>query len=148
MVLTLLLLAGTLWAQSLRDTEEYQKMLEAKANYEEAYAAGDYDQAMTYAREMRRYAELVDQMANERLGFTPPPREEPDEPVYVASTKTYTVVPGDCFWLISERPDIYNDPWQWRKIYQANKNVLHDPDNPSLIHPGMVFEIPPLNAGQ
>ncbi len=62
--------------------------------------------------------------------------------------KTYTVkdkVPADCFWNIAGYPEIYGDPTQWPKIYEANKDKLRQPNNPDLIHPGMVFVIPPLN---
>jgi nucleoid-associated protein YgaU len=29
-------------------------------------------------------------------------------------------------------PFIYNDPWQWRLIYEANKSQLPQPDNPDI----------------
>lgn len=45
----------------------------------------------------------------------------------------------DCLWNIAKKPEIYADPWQWKKIYLANKNKIKDPD---LIYPGQVFEIP------
>jgi len=45
----------------------------------------------------------------------------------------------DCLWNIAKRPDIYNDPWKWKKIYIANKKKIKNPD---LIFPGQVFKIP------
>ena len=53
-------------------------------------------------------------------------------------------MPGeeDCFWRISSYDFIYDDPAGWWPIYQANKDKLPEPDNPDLILPGMVMEIP------
>ena len=48
----------------------------------------------------------------------------------------------DCFWNIAKYGFIYNDPFLWKVIYEANKSKLEDPSNPRLIEPGQVFEIP------
>jgi len=52
----------------------------------------------------------------------------------------------DCFWRIAEYEFIYNDPWKWKAIYEANKEKLKNPDNPHLIFPGQVFMIPSING--
>jgi nucleoid-associated protein YgaU len=52
---------------------------------------------------------------------------------------SYTVVKGDCLWNIAKKPIIYNDPFKWHRIYEANKNQIKDPD---LIYPKQVFKIP------
>jgi nucleoid-associated protein YgaU len=54
----------------------------------------------------------------------------------------YTVVPGNSMWRIAANPEIYNDKHAWPKIYMANKERLRQPDNPHLIFPGQVFDIP------
>ncbi|RKY79051.1 hypothetical protein DRQ12_04615 [candidate division KSB1 bacterium] len=51
---------------------------------------------------------------------------------------TYTVVKGDYLWKISKKPDIYNDPLQWMKIYTYNRDQIKNPD---LIYPEQVFKI-------
>lgn len=58
------------------------------------------------------------------------------------------LLPGntDCLWNIAGYEFIYDDPWSWRKIYNANKNKMPESDNPDLIHPGMVLTIPSLNG--
>lgn len=51
--------------------------------------------------------------------------------------RTYTVVSGDSLSKIAKR--LYGDAKQWRKIYEANKDQIKDPD---LIYPGQTFRIP------
>jgi nucleoid-associated protein YgaU len=52
----------------------------------------------------------------------------------------------DCFWNIAGRPWVYNNPRQWRVLYNANKEKLPDPNNPNLIEPGMVLDIPSIRG--
>ena len=52
----------------------------------------------------------------------------------------------DCFWRIAEYDFVYDDPWKWRKLYEANKEKLADPANPDLIHPGTVLRIPSIDG--
>ncbi len=51
--------------------------------------------------------------------------------------KTYTVQSGDSLSAIAKRE--YGDANAWRKIYEANRDQI---DNPDLIHPGQVLQIP------
>lgn len=46
----------------------------------------------------------------------------------------------DCLWNISGRAEIYGDPFQWPKIWQANTDLIKNPD---VIQPGWVLTIPP-----
>ena len=48
----------------------------------------------------------------------------------------------DCFWRIAEYPFVYGDPWKWRLLYEANKDMIPDPNDPDLILPGMLITIP------
>lgn len=52
----------------------------------------------------------------------------------------------DCLWNISANPLVYNDPLQWRVLYDANRNVLPNPDNPDLIMPGTILLIPSIRG--
>lgn len=52
--------------------------------------------------------------------------------------KTYTVKKGDSLWLISKK--FYGSGESWKKIYEANKNVIGK--NPNLIYPGQKLVIP------
>lgn len=53
--------------------------------------------------------------------------------------RSYTVVRGDWLIKISGKPRIYNDRTAWRRIYNANKDKIKDPD---LIYPDQIFLIP------
>jgi len=53
---------------------------------------------------------------------------------------------GDCFSAIAGWPWVYGDPHQWQKLYEANRNKLPNPNNPNLILPGMVIDIPSLKG--
>ncbi|MCL2269702.1 MAG: LysM peptidoglycan-binding domain-containing protein [Treponema sp.] len=52
----------------------------------------------------------------------------------------------DCLWNIAAQPWAYGDPFQWEKLYEANKTKLPDPHDPDLIEPGMVINIPSLRG--
>ena len=53
---------------------------------------------------------------------------------------------GDSLSTIAGLPFIYGNPIHWRVLYEANRNKLQNPDNPHLIHPGMVLDIPSLSG--
>jgi nucleoid-associated protein YgaU len=53
--------------------------------------------------------------------------------------ENYTVVPGDCLWLIASYLSIYSDAKRWPEIYEANKDKIKDPD---WIYTNQVFTIP------
>ncbi len=54
-------------------------------------------------------------------------------------TDNHVVRPGECLWWIAQYKDVYNDPFQWPIIYDANSNLINNPD---LIYPGQIFSIP------
>lgn len=51
----------------------------------------------------------------------------------------YVVRPGDCLWRIAADDRGYGDGRAWRRIYEANRARIRDPD---LIYPGQEFQIP------
>lgn len=53
------------------------------------------------------------------------------------TSKSYTVVKGDCLWKIAKK--FYGVGSRWTEIYNANKSKIK---NPNLIYPGQVFAIP------
>jgi hypothetical protein len=52
----------------------------------------------------------------------------------------------DCLWNIAGYSWVYGDPWKWRILYDANKSKLPEPNNPDLIEPGMVIDIPSISG--
>jgi nucleoid-associated protein YgaU len=53
------------------------------------------------------------------------------------SGRSYTVVKGDSLSKIAKQ--FYGDAQKWRKIYEANRDEIKNPD---LIYPGQTFTIP------
>ena len=53
------------------------------------------------------------------------------------AAKTYTVVAGDSLSKIAKK--FYGDANQWKKIFEANRDQIKNPD---LIRPGQTFAIP------
>ena len=52
----------------------------------------------------------------------------------------------DCLWNIAKDKAIYDNPYLWRKLYEANKNKLPDPNNPDWVEPGIILTIPSLRG--
>jgi len=52
----------------------------------------------------------------------------------------------DCFWNIAGRPWVYNDPYKWKILYEMNKTRMPDSNNPDLIEPGMIIDIPSIRG--
>jgi len=63
---------------------------------------------------------------------TPSPGAEPPGGVHV-------VAAGESLWRIAAAPARFGDGRQWRRIYEANRDRIRDPD---LIHPGQELQIP------
>ena len=58
-------------------------------------------------------------------------------PAQPAEAQTYTVVKGDSLSKIAQR--FYGDAAQWKRIYEANRDQIKNPD---LIQPGWSLRIP------
>jgi nucleoid-associated protein YgaU len=68
---------------------------------------------------------------------TAPPPGQGGPAGAAAPIGTYVVAKGDSLSKIAQRA--YGDGKKWRKIYEANKDVIKDPD---LIYPGQSLRIP------
>lgn len=67
-----------------------------------------------------------------------------EEPIELPPKKpklptTHTVVKGECLWYIAGYPEVYGNPLEWPRIYEANRDIIKNPD---LIYPGQVLRIP------
>jgi nucleoid-associated protein YgaU len=69
----------------------------------------------------------------------PRPAEAPDDeaPTPGSSDRHYVVAEGDSLWKIAQRH--YGDGERWRRIYEANRDLIKDPDR---IYPGQQLRIP------
>ncbi|MDR0877656.1 MAG: LysM peptidoglycan-binding domain-containing protein, partial [Treponema sp.] len=93
----------------------------------------DWDGALTAA-----------QQAIEVLAYI----ESPDgkSPLPARYTVRTWAATKDCLWNIAGRSWAYGDSTKWPLLYNANKEKLPEPDNPDLIHPGTVIDIPSIKG--
>jgi len=52
---------------------------------------------------------------------------------------SYVVKKGDSLWWIAKYRDIYNDPFLWTLLYDANNQAIK---NPNKLYPGLKLQIP------
>ncbi len=95
-----------------------------------AYSSQDYDKAFALAQS------VVEVLA-EVHPVTPLPQ------FYIVRPWAET---KDCFWNIAGRPYVYNNPFLWENLYEANKSNIPQRNNPNLIRPGMKMEIPSISG--
>jgi nucleoid-associated protein YgaU len=122
------------WAAAIDGAERYaQEYEQARAAYEDACAARS-EEHWDEAREAA--LRVIDILAAVR--------ELPSLPAQYLVRNWNPL--RDCLWNIAGKPQIYGDPSKWPIIYDANKEKLTMPDNPDLIHPGMILDIPSING--
>ncbi|MBU4133824.1 LysM peptidoglycan-binding domain-containing protein [bacterium] len=116
---------------------EAQKLLdESKQDLEEK----DYLQSKEKAEASYSFAKkALDDMREARKKALDEAKKEFDSKQAATYTVRSWAETRDCLWNIAKQKNIYNDPWQWKKIYIANKDKIKDPD---LIYKGQVFKIP------
>ncbi|MBR1638195.1 MAG: hypothetical protein IJ688_15015 [Treponema sp.] len=123
-----------IWAESIDAPNTfpmaYSSAKENLTNAESSFESEDYPKANEYAKAVLDSLEGVREI-------TPLPEYYIVKPW--AETK-------DCYWNISGRHYVYNNPLLWENLYQANKSAMPKPENPNLIHPGMKMQIPSLTG--
>jgi len=85
--------------------------------------AGQFDLAKDYFRQADAYIDVYETNA-----------------VSQTYTVVYREVATDCLWRISNREEIFDNPYLWPKIWRANRRIIQNPD---LIYPGQILAIPP-----
>lgn len=83
--------------------------------------------------------EEIDTIGEEDLAEVKTDGETPTVVQFERKADSYKVVRGDNLWKISGKEKIYNDPFQWLKIYSANREQISNPD---VIEIDQVFVIP------
>ncbi|THB66564.1 MAG: hypothetical protein D6B26_02585 [Spirochaetaceae bacterium] len=129
-----------------RDAEAMESARAAFVEAETLLAENEYELSIAKSEE------VLSTLAEFQPRTFVAPRPEPQEPAGDVLPQFYIVrlIPErrDCFWRIAEYDFVYGDPWLWPRLYEKNKQMLHDPENPDLIHPGMKFEIPARTGEQ
>lgn len=64
---------------------------------------------------------------------------EPIDDIPAATTQTYVVEKGDTLSAIAQR--VYGQASAWKRIFDANRDLLDDPD---LIKPGQTLKLPAI----
>jgi nucleoid-associated protein YgaU len=122
------------WAVSSGTDKQYPaEYEEARGHYEaglSALAGEDWEGAIDSAYKVINV-----------LAFT-----QPDGVLPARYTVRAWATSDDCLWNIAGRPWAYGDPYKWQIIYNANKSKFPEPDNPNLIVPGMVLDIPSISG--
>lgn len=136
------------WASSAavhaqtRYPNEYNRAQTAYGEAQSSRSAERWDDAIAAA------GRVIDALVY--LTAAPPSQPPPVAPAATPLPAQYTVRPWsiskDCFWNISGRPWVYGDPTKWRVLYNANRSKLPQPDNPDLIHPNMILDIPSIKG--
>jgi hypothetical protein len=122
------------------------------AEYDEARDAYDTSLSLRSAEDWDGAIAAAGRVIN-ALAYIRPPADSPPPPPSVDSTPLpaqYTVrawaVSKDCLWNIAGRSWAYGDSTKWRLIYNANRSRMPQPDNPDLVHPGTVLDIPSVGG--
>jgi nucleoid-associated protein YgaU len=147
---TLMFYRANGWLSQANDRIAYAKSIKADTNYRDAYNtavtaargakvaldAKDYQESIGLSKSaLAALANIAPVVAK-----TPPIVEPTPLPQYY--TVKLVISRRDCFWRIAGFAFVYNDPWKWRLLYDANKDLLENPSNPDLIEPGQRFIIP------
>jgi len=123
---------------------EVAKKIKADKNFPMAYSAAE--KAYTSATDVYSKEDYpaATEYAKQVLAALADIREITPLPQY------YVVRPWeetrDCYWNISGRSYVYNNPLLWENLYQANKSKMPEPNDPNLILPGMKMEIPSITG--
>lgn len=108
----------------------YSSAQKSYASAQESYNGEDYESATVYANQvLTALADIKE--------ITPLPEFYVVRPW--ADTK-------DCYWNISGRNYVYDNPLLWENLYQANKENMPRPNDPNLILPGMKMKIPSITG--
>ena len=122
------------WATARGIDKSYPNQFnEAQGYYNEALDSREkeeWEDAITLAR--RVLFVLAD--ATERL------------PLPAQYTVRTWMTERDCLWNIAGYSWVYNDAFQWKRLYEANKTKMPEPNNPDLIHPGTILDIPNIRG--
>jgi nucleoid-associated protein YgaU len=127
------------YAKSIRADVNYKVEYDAAADAAKAartsFDAGSYNDSIQLSKDALAALENIGVVAVE------------EKPALPAEYAVRLILPRrDCLWVIAGYPFIYNNPWKWRTLYEANKATMPVPGNPNLIVPGQVLIIPSIKG--
>jgi nucleoid-associated protein YgaU len=113
-----------------RYANEYGEAKTALAAAQDALEREDWEAALAAAKKVMDLLSIM-----------------PDTPTLAAKYKVKNWKPNkDCLWNIAALPQIYGDPFKWKVLYDANKSKFPKPDNPNIIEPGTILDIPSIKG--
>jgi hypothetical protein len=124
---------------SIRNNRYFRESLRYANLARLAMTEADYDAVEEYSAEAVKWAELSDNYVRAFLE-----NRKPGLPAQY-TVRTWKEE-RDCLWNIAGKPWVYNNPRQWRILYDANKDKLPDPTNPNWLEPGIVLDIPSIKG--
>lgn len=140
------------WARSIKADENFPDMYNESMSLVEqaqvAFSGEKYEEAKRLALQSMDALAGLQEMDDERKRL--------EEEALAAAKKgvypEYYIIHDwnktkDCFWNIAAKPFVYNDPYKWEVLYEANKGVLDNVSNPDIIQPEIKIRIPSL-AGE
>src|SRR5690606_17027041 len=110
-------------------TETPWNLLVFISSFEPIHSGGHGDIKYSLSLTERRPI-IVQEVGQTKAQSTKRPNTKPQP-------KTYVVKSGDSLWVIAKR--IYGNGNQWRKIWEANRDKIKNPD---IIYPGQKLTIP------
>lgn len=123
---------------------DYAKSINAERNFPMAYSSAQKSYASAQTAYDGEDYETAVAFANQVLEALADIKEITPLPEY------YVVRPWadskDCYWNISGRNYVYDNPLLWENLYQANKENMPKPNDPNLILPGMKMKIPSITG--
>ncbi len=123
--------ASETYADAQASFDEGRRLMQQRKN----------DEAREAFLESARLADQAIQEAGNAIAQAEQPDPEPiAEPAdeHPREKRTHTVIEGECLWYIAAYNDVYGDPYQWSKLYNANSGAISDPD---LIYPGQELTV-------
>ncbi len=123
---------------------DYAKSINAERNFPMAYSSAQKSYASAQSSYDGEDYESASSFANQVLEALADIKEITPLPEY------YVVRPWadskDCYWNISGRNYVYDNPLLWENLYQANKDNMPKANDPNLILPGMKMKIPSITG--
>ena len=129
-----------------RYSDEYSRAQIAFAEARAFRASERWDDAIDAANRVLTALAYVEAEEPVQVVQPPPPVQVFDGTL----PAQYTVRPWgtykDCLWNIAASSWVYNDPWKWKVLFDANKSKMPKTENPDLIEPGMILDIPSIKG--